>query len=117
MGKILKWEIRIILILTVFLMIIAIVGIMPLDSNEKNGELRIPFKSGEIIQEKMTTIKVVLEDSGFTNINVTSEKTEDYEQDGRVKSFEVDDQPGFFEDKYYPKDVNIDIVYFEYKKE
>ena len=117
MGKIFKWEIRIALILAAFLMIIVIVCIMPQDSNEKNGALRIPFKSGEIIQEKMSTIKVILEDSGYTNINVTSEKTEDYIQDGRIKSFEVDGQPGFLEDKYYPKDVNIDIVYFEYINE
>lgn len=112
MVKLIKWELRVMVWLVLFMLITVILGLYSNQKRDTKG-LHIPFTSYDIENEKETTIQMILEDGGFKNIVVDFEETDSSEKDGYIKSFTVGNSTSFTADDYYPEDVQIRIITYK----
>lgn len=89
----------------------ALVGYISSEIKPSGNGIRMPFSSAEVIDERVSTVKMVLEDVGFTNISLKP-ATDGLPWDkGTVYRIQVGDSTSFSIGDTFPPDVRVIISY------
>ena len=94
-------------------MIMALAGVFYIDRNIAQGKIEIPFSNTEVIGEQYSSIVLILKDTGFKNIQLTPQKTNDFEKDGKTRKMILDGSTNYRQGTFFSPEIQIEIEYYK----
>ena len=109
--KMLKICLWIPIILLGFIMLCAAVGYFAMEKTTVEGGITMPLSSREVLNERVTTVQMVLEDAGFTNLSFEPATDGLSKDEGIVSRIQVGDSTVFSSGDSFPPDISVIISY------
>ena len=99
------------IVLLGFVVLCAAVGYCTMEKSTVEGGISMPLSSIEVFNERVSTVQMILEDAGFTNISFEPAPEGLSMDEGKVYRVQVGDSTSFSSGESFPPDISIIIIY------